>query len=209
MQIQKASQLLWSCVSYPVAVDSLVYVELVFSWYIWHIEETFWIPYSMPLTCSCDTQHSSCVLISKRRLYSALGKSFFSPLIAEVLSGNLKTSLTIPSSLYNGLSYRLQSQYVLNCCGGPCLSVSNCRRMWCLLCPPDSYELTRCKEHSACFLALPSIGILFRGNGCLSGISASTVTCLMVIGRQLTIWMRWPGKRAKGILIPPSPWSEG
>lgn len=150
-----------------------------------------------------------CPLFWKGTLFCPGKVFFFPPLIAEVSSGNLKTSLTIPSSLQNGLSYRLQSQYVLDCCGGPCLSVSNCRRMWCLLCPPDSYEFRRCKEHSACFLALPSIGILFRGNGCVSGPSAFIVTCLMVIGRQLTIWMRWPGKYAKDILIPPSFWSEG
>lgn len=139
-------------------------------------------------TRSCHTQHSSYVLISERGLYSVLGKSLFSPLIVEVSSGNLKTLLTVPSSLYNGLSYRLQSHYVLDCCGWPCLLVSNCGRISCLLCPPDAYELMRCKEHSACFLALPSMGILFRGNGGLSGTSASTVTCLIVTGRQLTIW---------------------
>lgn len=188
MQIQKASQLLWSTVPYPASVDSSVCVELVFSWYIWHIEVTFWIPYSMPPTRSCYTQRSSYVLISERGLYSVLGKSLFSLLIVEISSGNLKTLLTIPSSLNNGHSYRLQSHYVLDCCGWPCLSMSNCGRMWCLLCPPDAYKLMIYKEHSACFLALPSIGILFRGNGSLSGTFASTVTCLMVIGRQLTIW---------------------
>lgn len=196
MQIQKASQLLWSCVPYPVAVDSLVCVELVFSPDTFDTLKKrfkFHIPCLLLILVTFSTYPMSSFLKGD---FILPWESLFPPLIAEASSGNLKTSLTIPSSLYNGLSYRLQSHYVLDCCGGPCLSVRNCGRMWCLLCPPDSYELMRCKEHSAYFLSLPSIGILFRGNGCLSGTSASTVTCLMVIGRQLTIWMTRNAQRA-------------
>lgn len=58
----EASQLLWCCVPYPVAADSLPHLCGINSWHIWHNGETFWIPYSVPPTHSCDTHPMSAFL---------------------------------------------------------------------------------------------------------------------------------------------------